>query len=109
MNWFQRHLNWTFILGLIGTWFVGFIALFIYGMLSETVFYPPIGAIHEIVGIILGWLFWIFIVSVRFTLAHWVLKHKSRSLWWIPILLVPFGEIAILVLHSKPSLGFKAN
>ena len=67
MNWFQRHLNWTWVLAYL-LWFV-----------INAYANDPFG---------IAW--WFSLVAAIFCLivSGWVIKQKGRSLWWI--LLNPF-------------------
>jgi hypothetical protein len=93
MNWFKRHLNWTYFLGLFGIYLVfGFIVLILY-ILYDVISLSAIdetttGTVFLIVGIV-----WFVCVCC---LKYWVIAQKGRSwawnlmpvLWlWIPLLL----------------------
>jgi ABC-type dipeptide/oligopeptide/nickel transport system permease subunit len=94
MNWFQRHLNWTWVLTVtIGSVILGFILGFITGLVDPYAYYISDAAltglsylIAVIVAIIVGW---------------WVLREKKRKLWWLLIILVPFGWIVFLCLENR--------
>jgi hypothetical protein len=90
-NWFERHLNWTMFLALVGAYAVSFIIGFIIALsdlyVSEGVLY--------IVGIIVA-------CAILGPSWGWALRRKNRSLWWISLgLFVPFGWIVLLCLENK--------
>ena len=93
-SWFERHLNWTIFLALVGAYVVSFIIGFIIALsdpyVSEDVLY--------IVGIIVA-------CAILGPSWGWALRKKNRSLWWIPLgLFVPFGWIVLLCLENKSRL-----
>ena len=61
MNWFQRHLNWTWVFA----WLI----------------WIPLNASHNIAPQIIGSIF-LLVVS------GWVIKQKGRSLWWVLLTIV---------------------
>jgi hypothetical protein len=88
MNWFKRHLNWTFFIA----WLVG-IALYLAFILSIT-------SLEGLELFILSYsLFIIWLLLV----GGWFLRQKGRSLWFL--LLLPFlreiGVIIFLCLENK--------
>ena len=62
VNWFQRHLNWTWVLAYL-LWFV----------------------INAYVNDPFGIAWWLSLVAAIFWLivSGWVIKQKGRSLWWL--------------------------
>lgn len=91
MNWFERHLNWTMVFGLLGTYVASFMA----GVVIYSVDpYVSDGAMY-IIGFIVS-------LAILVPVWGWALRKKSRSLWWLPLgLFVPFGFIALLCLENK--------
>jgi len=61
MNWFRRHLNWSYVLAYL-LWFV----LNLYGYESD----------------IASWLS-LVVAILWLVISGWVIKQKGRSLWWI--------------------------
>ncbi len=59
IDWFQRHLNWTMVLGYLLANVVSF-------MLNRV---PPLGTIAAI--------------AIGLPVAAWVISQKGRSLWWL--------------------------
>jgi uncharacterized membrane protein YeaQ/YmgE (transglycosylase-associated protein family) len=90
-SWFERHLNWTMVLGFVGAYAGAFVA----GLVAVLVDPYVSGDVLYIIGLIVG-------LSVLVPVWGWALRRKSRSLWWLPLgLFVPFGFIALLVLENK--------
>ena len=67
MNWFQRHLNWT--------WVLAYLLWFAINLYADDSF---------------GIAWWLSLAAAIFLLvvSGWVIKQKGRSLWWV--LLTPF-------------------
>ncbi|MFC2022374.1 hypothetical protein ACFLTR_04115 [Chloroflexota bacterium] len=80
MNWFQRHLNWTWLFAYL---------IWIPLNYSDDAIPPIIGAIFLLV------------------VSGWVIKQKGRSLWWI-LLTIIFSPLwlknIILVSQSLPTM-----
>ena len=72
MNWFQRHLNWTWVLCLLLTFVVAFVTGFLMAIVDPNV--------SEDVADVVGWI--IYLV-VMLPVSGWIIKQKGRSLWWI--------------------------
>lgn len=80
MNWFQRHLNWTWLFAYL---------IWIPLNYSDNTMPPIIGAIFLLV------------------VSGWVIKQKGRSLWWILLTIVfsPFWlKNMNLVNHDLPAI-----
>lgn len=56
LNWFERHLNWTWVLGWL--------------------FIPVLSVVGGEIGNWVGSIFWLII-------SGWVIKQKGRRLWWL--------------------------
>lgn len=91
-NWFERHLNWTLVLGEFGIFFAVFIIALLFYEISLLMHLPPI-----VVRIVL-WI--LYIVIPLFHLA-WYLRKKKRSLFWMILWFLPIGWIVILCLTNK--------
>lgn len=97
MNWFQRHLNWTLVLA----WTVFNLFAVVYvggdyaGFIVDLYRAGGVGVVQ------LYALFGFVVVAAYLFVCGWVLKRKSRSLWWLLILVVPFGFIVFLCLKNK--------
>jgi fructose-specific phosphotransferase system IIC component len=94
MNWFERHLNWTLILGTIGSLLAAFIASFIVGIIFYNLPDKDVEGIATLINIP------IISIGTIITIV-WVLRHKNRSLWWLLMAFVPFGYIVWLCLKNK--------
>jgi len=80
MNWFEKHLNWTYGIALI----IGLIALIIVGFINNNV---------------IGYIVYIAIIIIGGALVSW---RKGRFLAYpILILFPPAFAIVILCLHNK--------
>ena len=93
MNWFGRHLNWVTVLSWVALYPLGYIS----GMLILSISpYMSTGVYYSIVYIVAA--LWLFGID------GWVLRQKSRSLWnllWLP---VPFGWIIFLNLENRSDI-----
>ncbi len=76
MNWFQRHLNLTWV--------------FVYLVLGSIVMATPFGILNVVC------LVFILIVS------GWVIKQKGRSLWW---LLIGFSPLVLKNMRGQKETG----
>ena len=72
LNWFQRHLNWTYILGYVIVIVLSFIVGFILVGIDPYVADESLDTV--------GYLMY-FIIMLPMSI--WVLKRKNRSLWWL--------------------------
>ncbi|NQT31557.1 MAG: hypothetical protein HQ588_04410 [Deltaproteobacteria bacterium] len=104
-NWFQRHLNWTWVFAQWAVGLVGFFItiIFVSGLFvgrttfpSEESFFASLSVIQIIVLVLQ-------LIAV-FGVGAWVLKRKDRSLGWLLIFLVPFGAIVFLFLENRSEL-----
>jgi len=72
MNWFQRHLNWTWVL----SYLLMLVGAFVFGLLmfsaDPNVSEDAVGGAAQIFG-------GIFMLVV----SGWVIKQKGSALWWI--------------------------
>ena len=98
MNWFQRHLNWTVVLGFIGLYLLAILLAFIFGF----VFYDLPESALEGAGAMIGFLTLFIGGSI---IVGWMLRRKSRRLWWLLMWwLVPFGWIIVLTLENRSDI-----
>lgn len=82
MNWFEKHLNWTWVIG-----FVFITALMI------TVLYFGIFAVMPLPAVL--WL----------VFGMWVLSCKNRSGWWIvPTYIIPFIPLLLKKVNNEKAL-----
>jgi hypothetical protein len=99
MNWFQRHLNWTVLLALVGSYALGLMAAFAVGVAigvaDPYVSLEAAGAAGGVTGVVVY-------LAILVPTWGWVLRRKNRSLWWLLLaLFVPFGWIAMFVLENQ--------
>lgn len=85
-NWFERHLNWTWILGWFTLEFVGGMILVI------------VANIYNMSEVTIPLFFVIGFISI-ISASIYVLRKKSRNLFWL--LLVTFGSPLWLANHRK--------
>ena len=103
MNWFQRHLNLTWV---FAQWAAGLIIYFIVFVFavslvasgpnfpSEPAFFASMSVI-QIVGTVLQ-------LAAQLGVGAWVLRRKNRSLGWLLIFFVPLvGWIIFLFLENR--------
>jgi len=106
LNWFQRHLNWTWV---FAQWAVGLIGFFLVTVFvsslvasgpnfpSETSFFASLSVL-QIVSYVLQ-------AAAVYGVGAWVLKRKDRSLAWLLIFFVPLvGWIIFLCLENRSDL-----
>jgi len=92
VNWFERHLNWTMVLALVGVYGVNFINGLMAGLSTH---YVPYLTWFDIGLMIIS-------LAILALVWGWALRRKNRSLWWLPLgLFVPFGFIVLLCLENK--------
>lgn len=97
MNWFQKHLNWTAVLSWIALYPINFVVGLIVGAI--VVFNDPyiseeaLSDIAYVFGIVVS-LAWLMPTN------GWILRKKSRSLWNLLWLFIPFGGIVFLCLKN---------
>ena len=111
MNWFERHLNWT--VALVSA------AYYLATTIIAIALMPAVNSTGDALGFLLfvstlpafllvnmgeplisltgGFLIGFLVVSV----CYWVLHQKSRSLWWLLLLLIPFGLVVPLLLENR--------
>jgi uncharacterized membrane protein YhaH (DUF805 family) len=92
LNWFQRHLNWTWLLPQVFLYITAVIFLYksltdMFGALissSESAFYSAATTWISF------WFVWpVMVWAAEFGIGAWVLRRKKRSLWWLSIFFVP--------------------
>lgn len=89
MNWFQNHLNWTYLL----TWLLVPILLALLYMIVSIAIGAPLPFILSFPVI------FSIILLVDLSVGGWVIKQKGRSLWWLLL----FGWFSPLWLDNKNS------
>lgn len=90
-NWFERHLNWTMVFGVLGATLVNVVVQL--GIIS----YDPY--VSDDVLYVIGF---VIALAILIPVLGWALRRKNRSLWWLPLgLFVPFGWIVLLCLDNR--------
>ena len=77
MNWFRRHLNWTWVFLLV-----------LVGIINRTLL--------EVISEEAAILVWIISIVGAFLLTLWLLKQKHRNWTYAFLIFVPFGWVFIL-------------
>lgn len=90
MNWCNRHLNLTYLLTLAGILLVLFVAD-IPVILSEA-------ANAEVTLLLVN--LPVFLVSML-AASIWILIRKRRRLWWLLVLIIPYGWTIYLLLENR--------
>ncbi len=88
MNWFERHLHWTLALSCLATT----AATMLVGAFSPYAIRPwPI--------VVIGY-------ALPLIPCAWVLRRKAQTLWWLPVIWIPFMWWIYAVLYLWPSIPF---
>ena len=103
MNWFQRHLNWTLVLGHIAAIFTAFILDIIIEVIIEVSLSGFLGDVLLERLFDTGRFFVALVVFLSAPSAIWYLKRKSRSLWhllwwWF---IIPVSVAIMLLLGNR--------
>ena len=92
LNWFQRHLNWTWVLPQLFLYLFGVVYL----MNSSSDLFRAIWHSSEsefvsaATGLTMFWYIWpVMMWAAEFGIGAWVLRRKKRSLWWLAIFFIP--------------------
>jgi hypothetical protein len=103
LNWFQRHLNWTWFFAQLAVGLISYIIMTVFvtsliasgpGFLSEASFFASFSVIYIVVLILQ--------LLAEFGVGAWVLIRKDRSLGWLLIFVVPMvGWIIFLCLENR--------
>jgi len=102
-NWFQRHLNWTWVFAQWAAALIIYFVVFVFvaslvasgpNFPSEASFFASFSVI-QIVSLVLN-------LAAMFGVGAWVLKRKGRNLAWLLIVFVPLvGWIVFLCLENR--------
>ena len=99
MNWFERHLNWTLLLDLLGS------PILVYGLILLSALILSFG------GYLAGGLLIIILAFVAagtsWWVIIWVIRQKRRSLGHLFWALIPFGFIAWFLLQNRSEMRLK--
>jgi hypothetical protein len=104
LNWFQRHLNWTWVFAQLAVGLLTYIIMTVFvtslfigssnALPSEASLFASISVIYIIVLILQ--------LIAEFGVGAWVLIRKNRSLGWLLIFFVPMvGWIIFLCLENR--------
>ena len=94
LSWFERHLNWSVVLG----WLAGCLAFFVVLMIGFSDPYISHGHMMENV-YTTGAVIYLGIVAGVWV---WALRKKKQSLGWLPLgLFVPFGWVVFVLLENR--------
>lgn len=93
MSWFNKHLNWTFFLGSLLSWGLG------WGIGNTYIIFNPYApeGIYYLV-------YWLVTTACAFVIGKWYLKHKNRSLGyllWMPFILSGWVLLGLLCMKNK--------
>jgi len=102
MNWFQRHLNWTWVFAQIAVGVITFflMTVFVTSLFVSSATLPSDESLFASISVIQIIALVLQVASV-FGVGGWVLRRKGRSLGWLLIFLVPFGWIIFLFLENR--------
>jgi hypothetical protein len=90
LNWFQKHLNWSWFLAIVASWVLAFIVGVFLVLIAPSITDEALEGLGILIAIV-----------VALIVGGWALRRKRRSLWWLLILFVPFGWIAFLCLENR--------
>ena len=92
LNWFQRHLNWTWVLPQLFLYLFGVVFV----MKSSTDLFRAFwhSSESEFVSAatsltVFWYIYTVMMWAAEFGIGAWVLKRKKRSLWWLSIFFIP--------------------
>jgi len=71
MSWFVKHLNWTWVFGILVIYALCFIAGLIIGFTGTEISDEAVGATGYVI-----------YIPAYYVLSGWVIHQKGRSLWW---------------------------
>lgn len=90
VNWFEQHLNLTMFVAWGMAFFVSFFAGFILAGIKPDITETQL----ELVGLLIG-------LMTMLPVGGWVLQKKNRNVWWLVLLVIPFGFIPFLLLENR--------
>ncbi|RJO60669.1 MAG: hypothetical protein C4542_08570 [Dehalococcoidia bacterium] len=99
MNWFEKHLNWTWIFGLLAFYLFQVVVGFGYGYVNSS----SVANMTQTELDTLGYGIWLLaIIAVYVPITAWVLRKKGRSLAWI--LLSGFFFLPLWIGNKRQSI-----
>jgi hypothetical protein len=91
LNWFQRHLNWTWILvAILGS-------LVISPIIAIVAYTSVVSNSSALYSVLLP----LSLVVMILGISGWVLYRKNRHVLWLIILFIPFGWLFFLLLENR--------
>lgn len=99
MSWFERHLNWSLVFGLIGL----SIVVGIVERLAALV--PVLGNLLSLGGSIIPLIVELLLLIFGLIVTWWYLGKKERSKWYMLLLIVPIVISIIAVIRSVEMIG----
>jgi len=76
MEWFKRHLNWTWVF----CWLLMVALSYTYRLVTGLVDQASIGGA---IACLVCFLLWISSIIFWLVISGWVIKQKGESLWWL--------------------------
>ena len=108
LNWFQRHLNWTWVLPQLVLFIVAMVVGYSIMMSAAGAMMSPTESSFMLpfTGLVLwfGLIIPLLMMAAQFGIGAWVLKRKGRSLRWLLVFLIPSGAYLL-----NAFLGFVAT
>jgi len=105
VSWFEEHINWTTVIGIVASLLLYFILCFIFGSAHSSLF---LFGVYEDFDIAIYRIsitsLIICIISISLVVA-WMIKKKNRSLWWLLCWLVPSPANYIVWLSMQNRTG----
>ncbi len=100
MNWFERHLNWTWILSII----LGLIIMFSFEEIAKPNYYDNTYSFAEFISVP-------FIIVWGLCFSIWYLRKKKLPLWFLMLLFfVPaFPPLGIWLFLRLPNRNLLVN
>jgi len=106
-NWFNRHLNWTWVLAQVAVFIISVFFVIILAsvlMTSSNSGYSE-GSLFTTMLLFQNMVLVLEVFAI-FGVGAWALKKKNRNLAWLLILLVPFGWFFFLLLENRSEMSY---
>jgi len=102
-NWFQRHLNWTWVFAQLTVGLVTYVlvTVFVTSLFVSSSTFPSEASLFASISVIQVIVLVLQLIA-EFGVGGWVLRRKDRSLAWLLIFFVPMvGWIIFLCLENR--------